>query len=316
MRIRDRHLEYAAAHLQHMQKKLTLMNLQLRHVISDISDISGVTGVKIILAIVSGERDPDFLSSMRDVRCHESIQTIRAALVGNYQPEHVFALSQAMALFDVYQARIADCDKQIENSLKLLNVDRPEPQAPLWAPRTKTKQAHAPKFDMRAMLYQLTGTDLTLIHGIGPMHRALLGRRGWNRPEQMAYRIALHIVAVLVTGLQDQRRQSALLSYPKKFQSLGIAVALCSGECRAHGDGSRRVLSTPGSAHRQSQSGDGHSSQDRAFNRSGQQMSCQCIGWRLEAKRQPWSCIELSGYRVELPLAEAREVRALGKVLA
>lgn len=165
MRIRDRHLEYSAAHLQHMQKALTLMNLQLHHV---LSDISGVTGLKIIRAIVSGERDPDVLASMRDVRCHESIQTIRAALVGNYQPEHVFALSQAMALFDVYQARIADCDKQIENSLQLLNADRPEPQALLPAPRTKTKQANAPKFDARSMLYQLTGTDLTLIHGIGP----------------------------------------------------------------------------------------------------------------------------------------------------
>ncbi|WP_137921573.1 IS110 family transposase [Hydrogenophaga sp. 2FB] len=165
MRIRDRHLEYAAAHLQHMQKALTLMNLQLHHV---LSDISGVTGVKIIRAIVSGERDPDVLASMRDVRCHESIQTIRAALVGNYQPEHVFALSQAMALFDVYQARITDCDKQIENSLQLLNADRPVPEALLLAPRTKTKQANAPKFDVRSMLYQLTGTDLTLIHGIGP----------------------------------------------------------------------------------------------------------------------------------------------------
>ena len=165
MRIRDRHLEYASAHMQHMQKALTLMNLQLHHV---ISDISGVTGLKIIRAIVAGEQDPDILASMRDVRCRESLQTIRSALVGNYQPEHVFALSQALALFDAYQARIADCDKQIENSLQVLNADRPQLETPLPAPRTKTKQANAPKFDVRSMLYQLTGTDLTLIHGIGP----------------------------------------------------------------------------------------------------------------------------------------------------
>lgn len=48
LRIRDRHLEYAAVHMQHMQKALTLMNLQLHHV---LSDISGVTGLKIIRAI-------------------------------------------------------------------------------------------------------------------------------------------------------------------------------------------------------------------------------------------------------------------------
>lgn len=165
MRIRNRHLEYAAAHMQHMQKALTLMNLQLHHV---LSDISGVTGLKIIRAIVAGERNPDALASMRDVRCRESLQTIRAALVGNYQPEHVFALSQALALFDSYQERIRDCDQQIEDSLRQLNAGRPEPEVKLPAPRTKTKQANAPKFDVRAMLYQLTGTDLTLIHGLGP----------------------------------------------------------------------------------------------------------------------------------------------------
>jgi transposase len=164
MRIRDRHLEYAAAHMQHMQKALTLMNLQLHHV---LSDISGVTGLRIIRAIVSGEQDPDVLAAMRDVRCRESLETIRAALVGNYQPEHIFALSQALQLFDAYQERTADCDRQLERALQLLNADKAMPETPLAKPRTKTKQVNAPKFDVRAMLYQLTGIDLTLIHGIG-----------------------------------------------------------------------------------------------------------------------------------------------------
>ena len=48
----------------------------------------------------SGRTDPDVLASMRDVRCRESFGKIRAALVGNYQPEHVFALAQALALYD------------------------------------------------------------------------------------------------------------------------------------------------------------------------------------------------------------------------
>lgn len=165
MRIRDRHLEYAAAHMQHMQKALTHMNLQLHHV---ISDISGVTGLKIIRAIVAGERDPDVLAAMRDVRCRESVQTIRAAMVGNYQPEHVFALAQALALFDSYQERVADCDAQIERTLQLLNADKAEPEAPLAKPRCRTKQTNSLKFDVRPLLYQLTGMDLTQIHGIGP----------------------------------------------------------------------------------------------------------------------------------------------------
>ena len=34
LRLRERHLDYAAAHIQHMQKALTFMNLQLHHVVS------------------------------------------------------------------------------------------------------------------------------------------------------------------------------------------------------------------------------------------------------------------------------------------
>ena len=165
MRIRERHLEYAAAHMQHMQKALTHMNLQLHHV---ISDISGATGLKIIRAIVQGERDPDALAAMRDVRCRESVQTIRKALVGNYQPEHVFALAQALKLFDSYQERVADCDAQIEQTLQLLCADKIEPREPLTKPRHRAKQTNAPSFDARPLLYQLTGTDLTQIHGLGP----------------------------------------------------------------------------------------------------------------------------------------------------
>jgi hypothetical protein len=60
-----------------MQKALTFMNIQLHHV---ISTITGVTGMRIIRAIVAGERDPDKLAAMRDVRCKESSETIRSAL--------------------------------------------------------------------------------------------------------------------------------------------------------------------------------------------------------------------------------------------
>lgn len=44
MRHRERLVEYAAAHIQHMQKALMEMNLQLHHV---VSDINGATGMRI-----------------------------------------------------------------------------------------------------------------------------------------------------------------------------------------------------------------------------------------------------------------------------
>lgn len=165
LRLRERHLDYAAAHIQHMQKALTFMNLQLHHV---VENITGVTGMRIIRAIVAGERDPDVLVAMRDVRCKSSVATVRAALVGNYQPEHLFALAQALVLYDFYQARVAECDVEIERTLTVLNADKTYPAEPLQPPRHKTRPHNAVAFDTRPVLYQLTGVDLTQIHGIGP----------------------------------------------------------------------------------------------------------------------------------------------------
>src|ERR1700722_10454400 len=61
LRQRERLLDYAAAHIQHMQKALMQMNLQLHHV---VSDITGVTGMAIVRAIVAGERDPNGLAAL------------------------------------------------------------------------------------------------------------------------------------------------------------------------------------------------------------------------------------------------------------
>jgi transposase len=165
LRARERHTDYAAAHIQHMQKALTFMNIQLHHV---IATITGVTGMRIIRAIVDGEHNPDKLAAMRDVRCKESIETIRAALVGNYQPEHVFALKQALALYDFYQRCIDECDVEIERAVAGLNIDRPAPEAPLPKAKHRNKLPSDPNFDVRSAMYQLAGTDLTQIHGIGP----------------------------------------------------------------------------------------------------------------------------------------------------
>lgn len=165
LRLRERHLDYGASHIQHMQKAPTFMNLQLHHV---VSDITGVTGMRIIRAIVAGERNPNVLAAMRDVRCKSSRETVSAALNGNYQPEHLFELTQALALYDAYQARVAECDIQIENVLAALVRHLASPPEPMPEARHRTKQPNAINFDVRPILYQLVGVDLTQIHGIGP----------------------------------------------------------------------------------------------------------------------------------------------------
>src|SRR6202046_2697208 len=61
-RLRDRHVQDAARSVQHMQKALTSMNVQLANV---ISDISGTSGQAIIRSILSGVRDSRKLVRLR-----------------------------------------------------------------------------------------------------------------------------------------------------------------------------------------------------------------------------------------------------------
>jgi transposase len=164
LRQRERLLDYAAAHIQHMQKALVQMNLQLHHV---VSDITGKTGMRIIRAILDGVRDPLMLASYRDARCKATAETIAQALAGNYRPEHLFALRQAVALYDAYQRHVAECDQHLEAVLARLCAPEP-PAHPLPAPRQTTRQPNALSFDVRAALYAMLGVDLTQIHGIGP----------------------------------------------------------------------------------------------------------------------------------------------------
>jgi transposase len=164
MRHRQMLIETAAGHVQHMQKALAQMNVQLHHV---ISDITGSTGLRIIRAIVDGQRDPKQLAAMRDTRTKASEQTIAKALEGDYRPEHVFALTQSLELFDFYQKKIADCHQEIANHLRSLETKATDHQEVLRpARRSKKKRRNQPEFNIREEAFRISGVDLTEIDGI------------------------------------------------------------------------------------------------------------------------------------------------------
>ena len=152
----------SSMHIQHMQKALQQMNLLLHNV---VSDITGVTGMKIIKAILDGERDPKVLARNRHELCKNSSSTIAKSLVGNYREEHLFALRQAVELYETYQKKIADCDEAIIKQLeKQPNVSDDEPP-----PGDKGIQACSRirgGVDVRDLLYQKSGLDLFAIPGL------------------------------------------------------------------------------------------------------------------------------------------------------
>jgi transposase len=153
---------YAAQHIQHMQKALTQMNVKLQHV---VSDITGVTGLAIIRAIIAGERDPVTLAKLRDDRCSHSEAEIARALYGNWRAEHLFALKQAVALYDFYRKQMAACDRQIEAQLKHFE-DKSGGQPLLPKARRRRRGENRPTFEVREALYRMAGVDLTVIEGI------------------------------------------------------------------------------------------------------------------------------------------------------
>ncbi len=165
-RHRARLIQYAGAHIQHMQKALVQMNLQLHRV---ISDVTGVTGLRIIRALLAGERDPQRLADLRDFRIKASRETIAKALVGDYRPEHLFALRQAVELYDFYAARIDECDQQVQAYLQSMD-SRVDPALVPMPPSTRTNKSKKPQrnepfFDLRLEMYRVTGVDFTQIEG-------------------------------------------------------------------------------------------------------------------------------------------------------
>jgi len=164
LRQRDNLISSASTCIQHMQKALTQMNIQLAKV---ISDISGQTGLAIIRAIVHGERDSLKLAQMKDYRIHASVETIAKSLHGNWRQELLFNLGQALALYDIYQSKIAECDHQIQTHLGTLpnTVDPMEKPLPPRKP-SKRPRGNSPQFDLRDELYRISGADLTSIDGI------------------------------------------------------------------------------------------------------------------------------------------------------
>ncbi len=152
-------LKSQGTHVQHMQKALTQMNIQLANV---ISDVVGETGQKIVRAIVAGEHDGQILAALKNGRIRASSEQIAKSLQGNWRTEHLFALKQALDAFDFVGTQLAECDGQIEAQLQSLSTHDGEPAKG----KRRSRARNAPKFDLRTQLFKVCGVDLTRIDGI------------------------------------------------------------------------------------------------------------------------------------------------------
>jgi transposase len=182
MRHRGELVQMSAEHVQHMQKALTQMNVQLHHV---ISDITGLTGLAIVDALLNGERDPEKLAKLRHYRIQVDEETIRKSLVGNWRREHLFALKQSRELYQFYQQQIEQCDRELQQLLAEFEARVDPGEKPLPPDRKKQRRRSGRNagpdqegYDMRTEMYKLFGVDVLQIPGLERMAMSLFTEVG------------------------------------------------------------------------------------------------------------------------------------------
>jgi hypothetical protein len=177
-RVRDRHVKEAGRAVQHMQKALTKMNVQLANV---ISDVSGVSGQAIITAVLKGERDPYKLADLADYRVKASREEVARSLEGNWRADVLFELQQAVDSYHFAHRQMQECDEKLTLylvSLPTRTLEIPVPSKGATetpeSPARKRKKAkkpgdNAPRMDLTGELQRICGVDLTSIDGINVM---------------------------------------------------------------------------------------------------------------------------------------------------
>lgn len=156
----------AADWICRMQKSLDQMNVRVHQA---VSDISGTTGMALVRAIVGGERDPMVLAGLRDARCHKTVAEIAEHLRGAWRAEHLFALGQALLVYDFLQARKKEFDQEIMRALQ--RMEKPDLRTQAVPPLLRKEKMKALRKRgqqaVREALYRIGGGDLTTIDGIG-----------------------------------------------------------------------------------------------------------------------------------------------------
>jgi len=167
LRHRGQLLEHRSPHIQHMQKALLQMNVQLSQA---LSDVTGETGLTIIRAIVSGERDPQKLAAMRDRNCKKSAEEIGKALTGTWRTEQLFIVKQSLELYDFYTKQVEECDAEIDRMYALTRPNWAGGEVkPLAQKKRNSHSKNAPqnREEIRRHLKRISGVDLSVVDGFG-----------------------------------------------------------------------------------------------------------------------------------------------------
>lgn len=158
-------IEQIARYTLKMQKALRLMNIRLDIAIRDITGKSGMT---IIEAILEGNRDPQRLASLVDIRTKKSKEEIAKSLCGTWRSELLFELKACLDLYRYFNRALKECDDIIERLLIEYIPKRSvsTEQEKIFKGYNRKKAKNAPAFNISKPAFQFFGTDLFAITGI------------------------------------------------------------------------------------------------------------------------------------------------------
>ena len=228
-RLRADHIIGAASQVQKMQQALERMNIKFH---DGISDLTGVSGLKVVRAILAGRRDPQRLLDLCDGQIQKKKrERVLESLHGVWAPEHLFALQQALAVWEFYQQLLADCDREIGAVLQ--ELAGPEPQPPTSAGRPgssapgKPLGKNAPVIEhLHELLVRVCGgRDVTALPGVGD--HLLLQLLAETGPDLSAWPTEKHFTAWC--GLAPGNRQSGKRKGSIKRQRNRAGRLFCTG---------------------------------------------------------------------------------------
>src|SRR6202051_5413813 len=125
--------------------------------------VAGVTGMGTRRAILNGKRDPKELAMLRNPGCAKSEEQIAEALTGHYRDEQLFALKQAVELWDFHRNLIRECDQKIQTVIEKLPIKADRTSVPEARGKRGKPRKNEVQFDVRTLLYERLGLDLTQI---------------------------------------------------------------------------------------------------------------------------------------------------------
>ena len=152
--------------VRRMHQCLDQMNVRVHHA---VRDTQGVTGMNILRAIVAGERDPQKLAAKREPGCKKSEAEMAELLTGHWRPDHLFNLTQHMAMYDSLVHQINVYEKEIQRRMQQLTPEERKDSAvpPLANVEKRKTIKKRDQEGKRQALYRMVGADLTSIDGVG-----------------------------------------------------------------------------------------------------------------------------------------------------